>query len=49
MKKYQIIYADPAWSYVDKALADENAVYNSTVGKWFITDSKNETKEKILI
>lgn len=31
--------------YVDKALADENAVYNSTIGKWFITDSKNETKE----
>lgn len=31
--------------YVDKALADENITFNSTVGKWFITDSKNGTKE----
>lgn len=31
--------------YVDKIMADENITYNSTVGKWYITDGVNGTKQ----
>lgn len=40
-KKYNIIYADPAWSFSSKELQTYNGKRFSSIEKHYLTQSKN--------